>query len=189
MNAEDALVELGIELPYYRKLSCPKHSDSDPSLHVYPGDKGWYCFSCGRGGDGWDLLALYYDRPVGEIMREHGQAFGPRPRSRWEMVNEVQVKARRLGWSFTVAVRSIAPVGFLQSVAERVDTLWPWVWDKEVDESIAPVQLERELDQIDKFYADETNRANAIMSLPRPADVVPHGEAPKGGGILEVRSA
>lgn len=29
---------------------CPFHPDKVNSLVVYPGDKGWYCFGCGRGG-------------------------------------------------------------------------------------------------------------------------------------------
>jgi hypothetical protein len=33
---------------------CPFHGDGrerTPSLTAYPGERGWYCFSCGRGGD------------------------------------------------------------------------------------------------------------------------------------------
>lgn len=172
MEAEDALIELGIELPYTRKLSCPKHSDSDPSLHVYPGDQGWYCFSHNEGGDGWDLLALYLDKTVAEIMRERGVKRGPRPRPRWQQVHELQETARNLGYTFTVNTRSIASEGFLQSVAERTDYLWPWVWEKEVDEEIPPVQLAHDLDQIREFYADERKRAEAILWLPQPADVL-----------------
>lgn len=29
---------------------CPFHNDEVSSLVVYPGDRGWYCFGCGRGG-------------------------------------------------------------------------------------------------------------------------------------------
>ena len=61
VTTEEALAELELEVPWTKKLSCPKHSDSDPSLHIYDGDKGWYCFSCLQGGDGWDLLSLYLD--------------------------------------------------------------------------------------------------------------------------------
>lgn len=30
---------------------CPFHNDQRPSMKVYPHDKGYYCFSCGSGGD------------------------------------------------------------------------------------------------------------------------------------------
>lgn len=30
---------------------CPFHEDNHPSLKIYENDKGYYCFSCGSGGD------------------------------------------------------------------------------------------------------------------------------------------
>lgn len=30
---------------------CPFHRDRNPSMKIYPHDKGYYCFSCGSGGD------------------------------------------------------------------------------------------------------------------------------------------
>lgn len=33
------------------RFSCPFHADATPSLTAYPGERGWYCFSCGAGGD------------------------------------------------------------------------------------------------------------------------------------------
>jgi hypothetical protein len=35
-------------------FTCPFHGDGrerTPSLTAYPGERGWYCFSCGLGGD------------------------------------------------------------------------------------------------------------------------------------------
>jgi hypothetical protein len=34
-----------------RHFACPFHVDATPSLVTYPGERGWYCFSCNRGGD------------------------------------------------------------------------------------------------------------------------------------------
>lgn len=40
------------------KVSCPFHEDRTPSFHAYPdADRGWYCFSCQRGGRVYDLAA------------------------------------------------------------------------------------------------------------------------------------
>lgn len=33
------------------KCCCPFHSDHSPSFSIYDGDRRWYCFGCGRGGD------------------------------------------------------------------------------------------------------------------------------------------
>ncbi len=30
---------------------CPFHTDNHPSLKIYGDDKGYYCFTCGNGGD------------------------------------------------------------------------------------------------------------------------------------------
>lgn len=43
------------EIPRHRKVRCPFHSDTSPSLHVY--DDGWHCFGCGEHGDAVDLVA------------------------------------------------------------------------------------------------------------------------------------
>jgi hypothetical protein len=41
-----------------RKVSCPFHTDERPSLHIYvTPQRGWACFSCGRGGSIYDLAA------------------------------------------------------------------------------------------------------------------------------------
>ena len=40
------------------KVHCPFHEDQRPSLHVYPTpERGWCCYSCGRGGSIYDLAA------------------------------------------------------------------------------------------------------------------------------------
>ncbi len=30
---------------------CPFHPDKHPSMKIYPNNRGYYCFSCGNGGD------------------------------------------------------------------------------------------------------------------------------------------
>lgn len=51
---------LGVELPRDGKVCCPFHDDRTPSLHVYDGGSGWYCFGCERGGSIIDLGAEIY---------------------------------------------------------------------------------------------------------------------------------
>lgn len=43
------------ETRFTHNLNCPFHSDSKPSLHVYP-DGHWKCFGCGKSGDQLDWL-------------------------------------------------------------------------------------------------------------------------------------
>jgi hypothetical protein len=43
------------------KVACPFHEDQTPSLHVFPTpERGWCCFSCGRGGSIYDLAAAMW---------------------------------------------------------------------------------------------------------------------------------
>jgi hypothetical protein len=37
---------------------CPFHSDRTPSFRINPLKGLWHCFSCGRGGDGIDLVRV-----------------------------------------------------------------------------------------------------------------------------------
>jgi len=38
---------------------CPFHQDKTPSLKIYPDGKGFYCFSCGAGGDQIGFVAMH----------------------------------------------------------------------------------------------------------------------------------
>jgi hypothetical protein len=37
-------------------IVCPFHGDTDPSLLLYKGHRGWYCYGCHRGGSVVDLV-------------------------------------------------------------------------------------------------------------------------------------
>ena len=37
-------------------MVCPFHSEKTASLKVYPGNRGWHCFGCGRGGSVIDFV-------------------------------------------------------------------------------------------------------------------------------------
>ena len=54
---------LGRELNRDGKITCPWHAGGEertPSLHAYPGDRGWFCWPCDRGGTIIDFGALLY---------------------------------------------------------------------------------------------------------------------------------
>ncbi len=67
-DRDDPLLELppalyvevlaGLRVPRHRKVRCPFHDDTTPSLHVYEEpSRGWYCFGCRRGGSVYDFAA------------------------------------------------------------------------------------------------------------------------------------
>jgi hypothetical protein len=48
----------GQTVPRHRKIHCPLHEDSTPSLHVYEQPQnGWHCYGCNQGGTIYDLAA------------------------------------------------------------------------------------------------------------------------------------
>lgn len=40
-------------------ICCPFHGEKTPSLRIYPGNRGWYCFGCGRGGNAVDFVMAH----------------------------------------------------------------------------------------------------------------------------------
>jgi hypothetical protein len=52
------------------KVQCPFHEDRRASLHAYPtGTRGWFCFSCRRGGTIYDLASGVWG------LQTHGRDF------------------------------------------------------------------------------------------------------------------
>lgn len=58
------------------KCLCPFHQDRRPSMKIYPDGKGYYCFSCGSGGDLIKFVARYRDVRNYEAAKELAGAFG-----------------------------------------------------------------------------------------------------------------
>lgn len=54
---------------------CPFHQDKNPSMKIYPNGKGFYCFTCGAGGDQISFMARYRDISNHEAARELAAAF------------------------------------------------------------------------------------------------------------------
>lgn len=55
---------------------CPFHNDNKPSLKIYPNGRGFYCFSCGAGGDPIKFVSLYREVSNVEAAKELAAAFG-----------------------------------------------------------------------------------------------------------------
>lgn len=51
------------------RFACPFHADDTPSLIAYSGEKGWYCFSCQRGGDAVRFVAEWHAVGAVEALR------------------------------------------------------------------------------------------------------------------------
>lgn len=52
---------------------CPFHNERTPSFAVYPDGRGWYCFSCHRGGDAAALYQQLYGVSIRDALRVVGK--------------------------------------------------------------------------------------------------------------------
>lgn len=57
-------------------ITCPAHSDSTPSLKIYGGDRGWYCFGCNRGGTVIDFYMHYFETDFKGAVKGLASLFG-----------------------------------------------------------------------------------------------------------------
>ena len=51
VNMQDLVARYGYKISRGGYIKCPFHADHNPSCRIYPGDKGFYCFTCHEGGD------------------------------------------------------------------------------------------------------------------------------------------
>lgn len=68
----------GFEPDRHRRILCPFHADHSPSLQLYEGKQGWWCFVCGEGGSVIDFaVRLFHLSPL-EAARKLDADFGLR---------------------------------------------------------------------------------------------------------------
>jgi hypothetical protein len=105
------------------------------------------------------LLSHYLDVPVGDLMRDRGIVLGPRPRSRWEQLNELESRAAEIRARFH---RDLARVWGedkrrffrnLQLAEDRVDTIYgDDISAKYFPEDMVPYQMEKIVNDLEGFY-------------------------------------
>lgn len=55
---------------------CPWHDDTKPSMKVYDGQKGVFCFACSRGGSVIDLCMAIHNEPLRDAVNRLVRDFG-----------------------------------------------------------------------------------------------------------------
>ena len=58
-----------------RKICCPFHQDSNPSMQIYSGSRGYYCFVCGAGGDIIDFVMRLFGLSFTDACKKLDQDF------------------------------------------------------------------------------------------------------------------
>ncbi len=80
------------------RCPLPNHDERTPSFTVYPGDRGWWCYGCQRGGDVVDLARSAWgidraDAAAAEVLMAFGHDVPQRPPS-WFARQERQAPIR-----------------------------------------------------------------------------------------------
>ena len=71
----DVCERYGIRVNERGFASCPFHADKTPSLKVYPGKRGFCCFSCGEAGDVIHFAQLFFGADFQTAMRKLNEDF------------------------------------------------------------------------------------------------------------------
>lgn len=65
---EKLLLHLGISRR--DTICCPFHRETKPSLKIYGGSKGWFCFGCLHGGGAIEFFALFHKISIQESIKQ-----------------------------------------------------------------------------------------------------------------------
>lgn len=57
------------------QVCCPFHHDRKPSMHIYDGSRGWFCFVCNEGGDVIQFVQKYFSLTFKEAVEKLNNDF------------------------------------------------------------------------------------------------------------------
>ena len=66
----------GLEVDRHGRCLCPFHADHTPSMTLYDGVRGWYCWVCGEGGDSVDFVKKLFHLPTADAANKLREDFG-----------------------------------------------------------------------------------------------------------------
>lgn len=75
VTMRDVCNHYGIEVTRHNTALCPFHSDSKPSMHIYDGRKGWWCYVCNRGGSVIDFTMELFGMKFRDAIRKMNDDF------------------------------------------------------------------------------------------------------------------
>ena len=76
VSVRQLLEHNGVKVNRHGFCVCPLHGDSDASLKVYGGERGWTCYGCHKGGDVINLAKELYGVGLYEAIRRLDSEFG-----------------------------------------------------------------------------------------------------------------
>lgn len=98
VTMNDVCNRYGIEVNRVHKARCPFHSDSKPSMHIYNGKKGWFCYVCNQGGSCIDFVMQLFNLNFHDAIRKMNDDFSLGLDLDGEFSEEQQREANRIAY-------------------------------------------------------------------------------------------
>ena len=100
VSAADAARVYGFIPNWAGFICCPFHEEKTPSLKLYAGDRGWYCYGCREGGDVIALTARLFGLDRMDALRKLNADFSQglsldRPQTSQETEETFQRRPRK----------------------------------------------------------------------------------------------
>ena len=77
VSMPDLVRAYGFEISRGGYIRCPFHgTDRHPSMKIYPGQRGYYCYTCNSGGDVIDFCKRYEGVTFEQAVRRIAEMFG-----------------------------------------------------------------------------------------------------------------
>ena len=70
ISAFDVAVKYGFKPNRAGFICCPFHNEKTPSMKIYKGDGGYYCFGCGNSGDSIKFVQMLFGLSFQDALRK-----------------------------------------------------------------------------------------------------------------------
>lgn len=96
VSMRDVAERYGLTVNRMHKAVCPFHNDTKPSMHIYDGKRGWYCFVCNQGGDVIDFVSKLFNLDFQKSCEKLNDDFDLHLPIREELSKAERLEAERL---------------------------------------------------------------------------------------------
>ena len=96
VTMRDVAERYGLKTNRLNKAICPFHQDTKPSLHIYGGKRGWFCFVCNEGGDVIDFVQKFFNLSFKDAIAKINDDFNLHLPIETEMDESQRIEAEKL---------------------------------------------------------------------------------------------
>lgn len=118
ISMREVLSRYGISVNSKGQCRCPFHNDQHASMQAYKGDKGYFCFACGEGGDIFRFVMKMENCSFNEALKKLGgdvdsaeaKAWRSKKEKRDRELAEIDKKLRKIRDDYYSAHRELLEI-------------------------------------------------------------------------------